>query len=164
MAISEDTARKGPSRGLKIVLGLSLAFNLAVVGLLAGALVRHDSLPGRSDRAPGLSAFGAPYMAALPRTDRRRVFAAVRAGLAGEVPDRHARRALFRDVLAGLRADPFDRARLEAAVGRQAQTTIAVQAAAQKAWLDIVTEMTDAERLEYAYAVEEVLRRGPKRR
>lgn len=164
MAISEDTARKGASRGLKIALGLSLAINLAVAGLIAGALLRPDGPPGRSERTPGLSTFGAPYMMALPRSDRRRVLAAIRTGLAGEVPDRQARRALFRDVLASLRAEPFDRARLEAAVGRQARTTIAVQAAAQKAWLDIVTDMSAAERLEYACAVEEMLRRGPTRR
>jgi uncharacterized membrane protein len=164
MAISEENGRKGASRGFKIALGLSLAINLAVAGLIAGALLRPDGLPGRSDRAPGLNAFGAPYMMALPRSDRRKVLAAIRVRLAGEVPDRQARRALFRDVLAGLRAEPFDRARLESAIARQAQTTIAVQAAAQKAWLDIVTDMSVAERLEYAYAVEEVLRRGPTRR
>lgn len=152
------------SRRIRIVLGLSLAANLAVVGLIAGAVLRQGDGPRGGPRSAGFTAYGLPYMIALPREDRKAIKAAVRSGREGAVPDRAARRALYRDVLGQVRAVPFDAAGLAAALERQSETAIEVQKAAQAAWLDVVAGMTDAERNTYAQQVEEVLRRGPKAR
>ncbi|MCV3271213.1 periplasmic heavy metal sensor [Roseobacter sinensis] len=161
--MQDTTPPKGSApRWIKIVLGLSLAFNFAVIGLIGGAVLRHGDGKIAAARSSGFGAYGLPYMIALPRDDRRAVRRAVRSGVG--VPDREARRALYRDVLATLRATPFDPSALAGAMSRQAETTIAVQKAAQGAWLEVVSDMSDAERSAYADAVEEVLRRGPKTR
>ncbi len=158
------TRQKATGRGLKILLVLSLAMNVAVVGLVAGAVVRNDGWPERGKRPPALNAFGAPYMLALPRDDRRQIFTKLRSELGRDIPDRQHRRAQYAEVLNALRAQPFDVAVLAQAVRQQAETTVSVQKAGQGAWLELVSDMTDQERMDYAYAVEEILRRGPKGR
>lgn len=160
----EDATSKTRRRGrwLKILLVGSLALNLGFVGLMAGAFMRADG--GGAKRAPALSAFGAPYMMALPREERRRVVRALRGSADGDLPDRAMRRQMYSDVLTALRAMPYDPDLLKAAVEQQSTATIAVRNKAQAEWMQIVAEMTDEERSDYAYAVEEVLRRGPKRK
>lgn len=163
MTDPKEQPEKNKRRWLKIALGLSVAVNLLFVGFVAGAAARHGGEGARMARAPGLGAFGAPYMIALPEQERRAVIRTLRAAAKGEVPDRSARRAMFQDVLAHLRAAPFDAQALEAAVARQATTSVAVQETAQQAWLDVVAGMSERERLNYADAVEQVLQRGRKR-
>lgn len=153
--------RRGP--WLKIALALSVAVNLLFVGFIAGAVARQGGEGARMARSPGLGAFGAPYMLALPKQERRAVMRELRTTGEGIVPDRGARRAMFQEVLALLRASPFDAKALEAAVALQANTSVAVQKNAQAAWLEVVTQMSEAERVVYADAVEDVLKRGRKR-
>ncbi|WP_299776875.1 periplasmic heavy metal sensor [uncultured Roseobacter sp.] len=162
----QDTPPKRPriSRRIKVILGLSLALNLAVVGLIAGTALRHGDEKRGGPRSAGFGAYGLPYMIALPREERRSVIQAVRAGKKGDLPDRTARRALYLETLATLRASPFDAQALSDVVTRQAQTAIRVQQVAQDAWLEVVANMSDAERAAYAEEIEEVLRRGLKSR
>ncbi|WP_299830758.1 periplasmic heavy metal sensor [uncultured Roseobacter sp.] len=162
----QDTTPKRPriSRRIKVILGLSLALNLAVVGLIAGTALRHGDEKRGGPRSAGFGAYGLPYMIALPQEERRSVIQAVRAGKKGDLPDRAARRALYLETLATLRATPFDAQALSDVVTRQAQTAIRVQQVAQNAWLEVVANMSDAERAAYAEEIEEVLRRGPKSR
>lgn len=164
MQDAEQHPPAGTGRWIKILLAGSLALNLAVAGLVAGAVIRHDGPMDRTIRSPSLGAFGAPYMLALPREDRRAVLRAMRSSQGGDVPSREMRRAVFQEVLTSLRATPFDSAQLQAVVARQATITVDVQKRAQSAWLELVEGMTDAERADYADAVEDVLNRGPKRR
>ncbi|MBW4708464.1 periplasmic heavy metal sensor [Roseobacter sp. YSTF-M11] len=160
-----DTDRKpGASRRFKILLGVSLALNLAVAGLIVGTMIRHGEAGRAGFRTAGLGAYGLPYMIALPNREKRAVIRAVRQNGATGVPDRATRRALYSDVLTALRASPFNPEQLSAAVTRQATTSIAVQKSALEAWLRVVGQMTDAERAAYARDVQDVLRRGPRRR
>ncbi|MEP2642725.1 periplasmic heavy metal sensor [Roseobacter sp.] len=159
-----DKPRPVASRRIKIILGVSLALNLAVGGLVAGAALRHGERGPGGPRGAGFGAYGLPYMIALPPEDRRAVSDAVRQGRDAGVPDRAARRALYLDVVSALRATPFDATALAAALGKQTATTLEVQKSAQEAWLGVVTDMSPDARAAYAQAVEEVLRRGPKRR
>ena len=71
--------RPGGTRFLKIALGLSLALNLAVAGVVVGALARPDGPGFKGARAPGAATFGAPYMRALSK-EQRRVIAAEQPG------------------------------------------------------------------------------------
>ncbi|WP_299965723.1 periplasmic heavy metal sensor [uncultured Roseobacter sp.] len=165
MARSSD-GRGGMPRWVKLLLGVSLALNLAVAGIVAGAMLRDG---GDRRGGPRLGAFGgyaAPYIMALPPETRRAVLQTMRGrGAAGDgaMPDRTARRAFYADVITALEAQPFDRAALTAALARQARGAVAVQQVGQAAWLEVVTDMNDADRAEYALAVEEVLARGAKR-
>ena len=149
-----------PGRRLKLLLGLSVALNLAFVGLLAGAFLRHDPMAGRG----GPQAYAWPYMAALEREDRRAMFRALRDERKATFPERGSRRAMYDDVVQAMRADPFDAQALQAAVDRQAGIGVAFQQSARAAWLELVAGMSDAERAEYARGVEEALSRRKKRK
>ncbi|WP_299505626.1 periplasmic heavy metal sensor [uncultured Roseobacter sp.] len=149
------------ARRYKVLLGVSLALNLAVAGLVAGTAFRHGGDGMRGMRSAGFGAYGLPYMIALPKAERRDVIRAVRADREGGVPDRAARRALYSEVLTALRSTPFDAEKLSVAMSGQADAAIRVQKSAQSAWLEVISQMSDAERSAYANEVEEVLRRGP---
>ncbi|MEM9578292.1 MAG: periplasmic heavy metal sensor [Pseudomonadota bacterium] len=151
-------------RWMKILLGVSLAVNLAIAGVVVGVLLRPDGPGERFSRSPGLGAFGAPYMMALTKEDRRAVLGALRNSSKGEVPSRRARREIFDRVLTTLRATPFDASALENVISNQAAVSVTVQRRTQEAWLDVVARMDDAERARYADAVEVYLKRGRKRR
>ena len=141
-------------RWVKIVLGLSLAVNLAIAGLVAGAVLRGKPMgEGRSGMG-----YAAPYVIALPKEDRRAVFGAIRSDAA--LPKRDARRAQYARMTEALRADPFDRARVQAILSEQGQAVARIQDAAQTAWLATVAEMSLPERIAYVEKVEKVLRRG----
>lgn len=157
-----DQSKRPVSRRLKITLGLSLALNLAVVGVIAGAMVRHGEGGAPGARHASFGAYGLPYVIALSRSDRRALGREVRSGAGW--PDRATRRAHYDEVLGALRATPFDKDALAGTVARQAETTIAVQKTAQSAWLEMVAGMSDGDRRAYADAVEQVLNRGPKGR
>ncbi|APX11915.1 periplasmic heavy metal sensor [Tateyamaria omphalii] len=148
-----EIARRVPV-WVKILLGASLAFNLAVVGLVGGLVTRGGPLGGKG---PGMG-YATPYVIALPSEQRRVVFGTVRND--PDLPGRGARRAAYRDMVAVLEADPFDRAAVEAILQRQSRGVADVQAVAQGAWLDIVAEMPVEERRAYAQRVSDVAARG----
>ncbi|KIC46172.1 hypothetical protein RA29_20120 [Tateyamaria sp. ANG-S1] len=139
---------------MKLLLGLSLSLNLAVIGLVAGFVLRGGPLGGKG---PGMG-YAMPYVMALPQEDRRRVFGSVRND--PDLPGRGARRAAYNDMVAALDADEFDRAAVEAVLLRQSRGVADVQAVAQATWLEIVAEMPAEERRAYAQRVREVARRG----
>lgn len=143
---------------VKILLGLSLAINLAIVGLVGGIALRGGPLGGKG---PGMG-YALPYVLALPQEERRNVFGAIRSK--PELPGRKARRAAYRDMVALLEADTFDRVAVTAVLERQARDVGQVQMVAQTAWLDTVAAMTDEERRAYAERVTEVLARGGRSR
>jgi uncharacterized membrane protein len=160
---TQHTARR--RRIFKIVLAASLALNLLLLGVFAGAALRHGGkgLPA----GPRMHSYAVPYVQALPRADRRAIFQEIRKQHGGF--DKQARRELYQDMLAGLRADPFDPAAVEAVLNTQSEAVQGAQTSSQTAWLAQVLKMSQAERLEYADAVEEALknrreRRGRKKR
>lgn len=91
-------------RGLKIALAVSVALNLAVAGLAAGAWLKDIASGGRS---AGPLNFGA-FSEVLSRDDRR----ALRTALIAAAPSFRTKRAAaeeeFRTLVAALRAEPFD--------------------------------------------------------
>ena len=153
-----------PRLGFRILLGASLALNLLVIGLIAGAAWRHGGGPGKGwhHAPPGLQSYAAPYVRALPREARRDLHRGLRREVGGA--GRAERRALYAEMLAALRATPFDAAAVEAVLGTQRERVLALQAAGQARWLATVTAMTPEARARYADRLEEELRRRPGRR
>ncbi|MEM6759357.1 MAG: periplasmic heavy metal sensor [Pseudomonadota bacterium] len=142
---------------MRALLLISLAMNLAIVGLVAGFLLR-DSGPIRGG-GPGAS-FGLPYLIALERDDRRAVMDRVRGDDA--LPNRRMRRAHFEQMITLIRAEPLDRAAVEELLTRQTRTAAAVQLAAQAEWVAQLESMGQEARMAYADRIETVLKRGPK--
>lgn len=149
-----ETRKK--TRWGRVVLGVSLALNLAVLGAVAGAFWRFDSSHDRAERRGG-PAFAAPYVFALPREDRHALRAQLRAGAPEDW--RAARAARYEDVLGALRAAPFDRDALAGAVRAQREAAVAGQTAAETAWLARIEAMDPETRAAYADRVEKIVTR-----
>lgn len=139
---------------VRIVLALSLALNLAIVGAVVGFVARG----GPAGTKVGGIGYAMPYVLSLPKEARRGVFDAVRSDKS--LPDRRARRVAYREVVALLSATPFDRDAVEAVLLQQAEGVADVQRVARAAWLDTVSQMSDAERMAYAEEVKAVIERG----
>jgi len=155
--MSEPTQTKPRGgRGLKIALALSLAVNLAILGLVAGAMLGGGPRGGGGD--PHLRSLGlGPFAMAFSREDR--------AGFAERI-DRTALRAerqALGDSLVALRAalasEPFDRAAAEVALSRSRGAAEALQGIGHHAVLDQIAQMTTAERRALAQRLDRALRR-----
>lgn len=153
--MSEEGTNPGQkaSPWLKRGLILSLAVNLLLAGLLAGAFARGHMLAMR----PGGAGFG-PLGMALSREDRR----ALRDRFAGEGQDWKAFRAAgqrdFSDLATIIAADPFDRAAAAAVLDRQAGALAQRMTAARGLLLDRIAAMTPAERAAFADRLRAALR------
>lgn len=108
--MTEPASRPATATWVKLLLALSLALNLAVAGLAAGAWMK-----GTARGMPRDLSFG-PFSEALSRDDRR----ALRSALIERAPDfrasREVARAEFATLVAALRAQPFDPDALRAAL------------------------------------------------
>ena len=155
------TPRSG--RWIKIALAVSLALNLAVIGLVSGAVLGGGG-PRDGRSGPALQALGlGPFAQALPREDR----AELRARIEGTgLQLREERRAIgrsLRSVEDALRADPFDRAAVEQAFARSRGLVISLQETGHTALLDQIESMTTTERADLADALQEAMRRVRRR-
>lgn len=154
-----SAAPSSRGRGLRIALAISVALNLAVIGLVAGAMLR-DGPHGRFVRELDLG----PFTEAFSPRDR----AALRDQFMAQDGGFRALRDQFRaDGLAlveVLRQEPLDRARLEALM----QTQQDRMAARMKVGRDLVAAriaaMSPEDRRAFADRLEEALRRGPRGR
>ena len=158
-----QTPKRATSRGLKWAFGISLALNLVFIGVFAGAALRFaGGEHGERKAGPRGQSYGAPFVRALPREDRRKLHRALRADNDG-LPSRAERRVLQQQLIDVMRAATFDPTRVEALFETQNDAARQVLGKAQNAWLDIVREMSDAERAGVADRLEERLnRRGRK--
>lgn len=155
--MSDETQKRSSPRWMRVVLVLSLALNLLIVGAVVGAV----SSGGKG--GPRLSdvSFG-PYTAALGREDRRALRRAIR-DTAGR-PDRAAARENFQTFLTVLRTEPLDVAEMTRVFEAQGALAQARLAAGKAALLEHIAEMSAADRAAFADRLEEVLRRRPGKR
>ena len=146
---------------IKATLFVSVALNLIIVGLVAGAFLRGGP-SGPSARVS--QDFALPFTRALSNEDRRDVGRNIRATLRerdGNESPRAARRADFEATVAAIRAEPFDRQVFIAAMERQAQRGAAFALAGREALATHLASMSAEERDAYADRVEEIgQRRG----
>ncbi len=113
-----DPSASPSNRGLKIALAVSVALNLGIAGLIGG-IAWHGGPGGRGDMMVRDFGFG-PFNDALSPEDRQALRQSVM-DRAGDI--REARRQMQADganILAALRAEPFDPAALAAAIDAQA--------------------------------------------
>ncbi|NKX43704.1 periplasmic heavy metal sensor [Roseicyclus persicicus] len=152
-AAAPKPARSG--RGVRIALALSLALNLLILGLVAGAVL---AVGPRGGDDPRLRTLGlGPFALALSREDQE----AVRGRIDRDAL-RTERRALGASLLQlrqALLAEPFDRAAAEAALARSRAAAEALQGQGHAALLDQIGTMDAAERAALADRLERALRR-----
>ncbi len=148
---------KKPARGLRLALFASLAVNLAVLGLVLGAVLlrppfdRHGPPHGRDFVFPYTRAFDEGQRHELGRNlrgaferDRERDPPRPHGGLLGG----------YRAALELLRAEPFDAQAFGAALEAQSARAEARQAAGQRVLIDYVASLSPEERAAYAARLE----------
>ncbi len=140
----DDSQKPTMLLGLRLVFGLSLAVNLLIAGAVLGAWLRHDP-PGRDFDTR--SSLGRILYKELPPEDRR----ALRRDVRQRADRQTQRRAnVTSDLYEALQAEPFEPEAIQRLMERQAQAQQAGQAALRAGWLEILSEMTPAERIAYA--------------
>ncbi|MDJ0824646.1 MAG: periplasmic heavy metal sensor [Rhodobacter sp.] len=141
----------------KVVLFVSLAFNLLVVGLIAGAIL---SGPRDRDRNPLLRDLGfGPYAQALPAYDKIALTRALRREAGAFRENRAVLRQQFEAFLAALRAEPYDHAEVTRLVTSQQDRIQDRQRLGRDLLLERIAAMDAAERAAYADALDKSLRR-----
>lgn len=149
---------------MRITLAVSLALNLLIVGVIAGALATRD---GRNDGTRTLGALRdlgpVPFVVALEPEDRRGLTRSMRGEAASLRQNREELRARFEALLTALRAEPFEPDVVAALLGEQRQIGAQRQAIGERLLLEHLSAMTPEERQAYADRLDKSLRRGAKR-
>jgi len=138
------------TRLLKIALVVSLALNLAVAGLIAGAALKGRPDPGGRD---GLW----PYSRALPEPYRGDLMRSLRERRGDWIADREALGSTRAELAAALVAEPFDAAAVTALLARQRDRFTALADRGAALLVEQIARMSPEERQAYAAALE----RGP---
>lgn len=154
-----DPAAPRPRRLWRFVLVVSLALNLAVVGLIAGFAFRG----GRDGPPRGIELAMGPIGQALAPADRRAIVGALRKS-EDLRPRRNGPRFVgISEMVSALTSEPYDPAAfaqsLEVAETRQRD----VRDAVRTALIDRVAQMSADERAAFAQRLEAAAQGGPKR-
>lgn len=157
--MSEDRGRQG--RGWRIVLIVSLALNLVVVGVIGGWVLRHGIGPhgGHMPHSARLARLGGPLTHALDAEGRIAIAERLREERGTHEARRAALRESFEALLAELRAQPFDPARLEARLDAQRAQVAGRLKAGHAALVAHLAQVDEAGRAAYADRLEETVRR-----
>lgn len=160
MTATDPTPPVAPARrGWRWLLILSLALNLAVFGVVAGAIVagRTDGPPRSFDLAIG------PVARALEGGDRRAIMRDLMARGDLRPRDDAARDAETAALVAAIRADPFDPAAVAAILADMRARGERVVQAAETALVDRIAAMSPERRRAFADRLAHELAEGPSR-
>lgn len=149
---------------VRIVLFTSLALNLLIAGAFVGARFSERGPEGKPasvrDQIAGIVG---PYGRALSQEDRRalgRSFVRNARELRGT---RQEMRALGRQVVEALRAEPFDPASVRALLDQQIALSQGLQTKGRTLLVEQIEAMTPQARIAFADRLEAMLKRGPRR-
>lgn len=145
MTEAPKTAPPDPRRRLRWALVVSLAVNLALIGLMAGAVLQDRGRTGQR----GIDLSMGPIGAALDAESRAEIGRDI-AGRIKPVEQRRAMQRSFEDIKALLRAETFDAAAFAAAIAAPQARMKDIREAATAALVARVAAMTPAERQELA--------------
>ena len=128
--------------GLKILLGVSLALNLFVIGAVAGVLLLRQQSLTRVERGdPVLSAADA-----LPPARRDAYRAMMTTTLKSLAPTLRDARLVRRDAMARIRTEPFDRAAVSADLARGRADDAAARGQVEEAILNFAATLPPDQR------------------
>lgn len=156
-----NTGKKRLAGWTRVLLFGSLAVNLLIAGMVAGAVFRNtgERADGRELRDMGFGFFGA----ALSGGDRR----AIGQEMAKNSTVLRANRQHVRDqmvhFLSALRAVPYDRDMVSDLSGALQSKLADRQRVGQNVLLDRIAAMSDKQRAAYANRLERSMKRGPRR-
>lgn len=148
----------GP-RWIRWLLVASLAFNLAVLGVMGGAALRFRGAGMHATAVRDLSL--GQFTEALSRQDREVLRQAFIGDPVAFRSERRKARADFERILAALRAEPFDPDQFRAGLDRQKARIQARLDLGQRLLSDLIARMPTDERLQFADRFQAVLDRRP---
>lgn len=150
-------------RWIKLVLVASLGLNIAVAGVVGGALLRADKGKDRAKLLQGRDFGFAPYITAFEEDERRELGRNFLRQSGGIKAARDEVRTSFAMILQSLEADPFDAAQFEALLTAQQAALASRQGLGAALIAEKVAQMSTEERAAFAQRLEENLKRGPRR-
>ncbi len=145
---------------MKILLFASLAVNLLVIGVVAGALLAG---PHDRDRTVLRGLGYAPFIRALPDKDRSALREALERDADSFSDNRAEIRARFEALLTALRVNPFEVSEVERLFAEQRDRILERQRLGQSALLERIVAMSPRERADYADALDRKLKRGSRK-
>ncbi|MCK8463869.1 periplasmic heavy metal sensor [Aliiroseovarius sp. S1339] len=155
----------------RILLAVSLMFNLLVVGLVAGAKWGGHRDHGFDMHGPNRGAIRdlgfAPLAGALDRSDRREIGKALRERSGSFADNRKALASEFQTILTALRADPFDPDTLMSVMDQQSERQRQRGELARSVLVERIDQMSPKERQDFADRIERSIQdraRASKRR
>lgn len=157
--IPQPPEAKAPrtGKGLRWALGVSLALNLLVAGVLAGAGIAAINGHERKGGAPGLASFGqgiGPVIQSFEPQDRRAMARQMRRGAQELGVSRRNVEVGLQRLSDQIGATPYDQAALEATMTGQIEQIKAVQDLAFRVILERISAMSDEERARLAADLE----------
>ena len=148
-----------PKSWVKILLVASLALNLLIIGLVAGAMFKKDRWRGSAPRAElGMG----PLTHALDPSDRRALGQKFRKQ-GKQSNDRRVRKKQFEELLSVLKADPFDAVKAAELLGSIRTGSQARMETAQGLLVEHLSSMSAQDRAAYADRLETRLKQRKKK-
>ncbi|MGP6087552.1 periplasmic heavy metal sensor [Antarctobacter jejuensis] len=148
--MKETGVSRRPGRWLRVLLFVSLAFNLLVVGLVIGFVLNGPPKP-RGDRTDPVL----PYTRAFDQDQQRELRQALRRSFRSEGQGvRDGYLSDYETALELLRADPFDAERIAEVLKAQAARGVDVRQRGQKVLSGYLAAMSPEERRAYADRLE----------
>lgn len=160
MTAENSTDAPKTRRWVKILLVLSLAMNLLIIGLVVG-VVSERRLGGGDDiaRVALRDIAYSPYARALSRGDRKIIGEMMRKELGADRENIPKLRENYRDLLQVLRAATYDDAKARRLIDEQQAFVVNRQQLGQRLMLERLNAMTPKQRKQFAKRLERVLAR-----
>ena len=139
------------------LLFISLAINLLILGVVAGALLQRSDRDGRAD-GPARSILGAPYIAALEPEDRRALGREILQDRDRLRTNRENLKRRVESLLEELRKEDFDRVRISQLLAEQRNLAVSRQEVGEALLLDRIEAMNLEDRRAYADRLAKAMR------
>ncbi|MEL7026011.1 MAG: periplasmic heavy metal sensor [Pseudomonadota bacterium] len=137
---------------MRLVLIVSLAVNLLIVGMVGGAVLSGGGPGGGRDAARDTR--GSPFIRALEPDERRQVMRDMVRGSRELRESRETLRVRFDALLVAIRAEDFDKAEVETLLQQQREISQKRNQLGELAILERVSKMSLEERRAYADRLE----------
>lgn len=158
--MTDLASKPATGRGLRFALAVSVAVNLAIAGVVGGAVLRADGPRGHPmHRDLGFGFFG-EALTPGDRAELRRLMVASRDVL----PSRQEMGQDLAAILAALRAEPFDPEALDVAMQSQVEQLRARLDLGQVLMVEFLSDLPDRDRLAFADRLEAAANTRPAKR
>ena len=157
MSDSGSTTPEKKTNWTKILLVVSLALNVLIVTAVGSAIYKNNS----SDGPGGVRGNGQIEMMlrALPEEERRELRRSFMQSVRGK-DARSEMQERRKAVMDALLADPFDADALTAALEEQRNFRTGLAADSEALWVDVFSNLSEAERAEFRLNLKEMSKRG----